>query len=746
MNTENMEETVMEKKEYGKIVTIVVLFLAVAGTGFGLLGSSNMEIILRFYLLLLILGLAVLPVSFCLFPSFQNGGYFFSKIAGLFISGYLMWLFSSLNILKFSLLNCFICLFIVILLVYGITIYRGFKLKYSSFMNSLKQKWFYILLAEIFFLFLFLFFIYLLGNKIPGVETEKSMDYAFMSTLMRTEYMPPLDMWASGKTLNYYYFGQYIMTFLTKISFVKVQYGYSLSMAVIGAFCFVLVVNLVYEMARHLFHNKKWKTQMASLAALLSGIAVTFSGNMHYFIFAKVTPAIWDMLKIPGEKPMYWFADSTRYIGYTPDVAGDKTIAEFPFYSFIIGDLHAHVIDIMVVLTIVALLFSYFIRIKNEEMTCKWYQHEIFCPQLLMIGFLIGIACMTNYWDYPIYFVVSGSVVLAFNGLQYHFKGKTFYTTAIQGLMIFVIAQLISLPFSLKFEEMIMGIRFATTHSQFYQLCILWGFPVIMVVCAIVALLRKKINRADLFCLLLGACAIGLVIIPEVIYVRDIYEEGFPRANTMFKLTYEAFILFGITLGYLIIRFLRIPEKKWQRKTGIFGLVCLCLTTGYFFTASKMWLGNYWNHQNFKGIDATVYFSENMAEDMGAITFIEENIEGQPVILEADGDSYTNYERVAVLTGMPTVLGWHTHEWLWRNGYLIVEERQADITNIYTGNNKEYVKEILDQYEVSYIFIGSKEYEKYPEMNVSFLEGLGEVVYQEYQSESGHMTEIIKIR
>ena len=41
-------------------------------------------------------------------------------------------------------------------------------------------------------------------------------------------------------------------------------------------------------------------------------------------------------------------------------------------------------------------------------------------------------------------------------------------------------------------------------------------------------------------------------------------------------------------------------------------------------------------------------------------------IEGQPVVLEANGDSYSDYERVSAMTGLPTVLGWYVHEWLWR--------------------------------------------------------------------------------
>lgn len=54
--------------------------------------------------------------------------------------------------------------------------------------------------------------------------------------------------------------------------------------------------------------------------------------------------------------------------------------------------------------------------------------------------------------------------------------------------------------------------------------------------------------------LLWGFVQSGLIAIPEFVYVRDIYENGNARANTMFKLTYQAYMLFGMTMGYGIFR------------------------------------------------------------------------------------------------------------------------------------------------------------------------------------------------
>ena len=99
-----------------------------------------------------------------------------------------------------------------------------------------------------------------------------------------------------------------------------------------------------------------------------------------------------------------------------------------------------------------------------------------------------------------------------------------------------------------------------------------------------------------------------------------------------------------------------------------------------------------------------------------------------PVTLEANGDSYTGYERVSSSTGLPTILGWYVHEWLWRSDPADLNEKSADVETIYTSTDADQVRQLLEAYEVSYLFIGSMERER---PNTELLKGLGTVVYQD---------------
>ena len=215
----------------------------------------------------------------------------------------------------------------------------------------------------------------------------------------------------------------------------------------------------------------------------------------------------------------------------------------------------------------------------------------------------------------------------------------------------------------------------------------------------------------------------------------DIYENGNARANTMFKLTYQAYILFGMTMGYGIYRMLVVYKQKIIRILSGVGLFVLLWTVGYFGNAVHSWFGDVWKVSEYQGLDATTFLEQDFPQDASAIRWLKQNIKGSPVVLEANGDSYTGYERVSASTGLPTVLGWYVHEWLWRNNVPDLNEKSADIQTIYTSTDTETVKKLISRYDISYIFVGEQEKEKYgTELNDSVLQSLGSIVFEDDMS------------
>ena len=221
-------------------------------------------------------------------------------------------------------------------------------------------------------------------------------------------------------------------------------------------------------------------------------------------------------------------------------------------------------------------------------------------------------------------------------------------------------------------------------------------------------------------------------------------------ANTMFKLTYQAYIMFGIMMAYILVSFtvtrikrcngadnavickglLRCPRR--QVLTGIIVILLLISTCGYLENAIIHWFGGFPKRSAYQTLNATNYLENAIPDDAAGIRWLNDNVNGQPVVLEASGDSYKDYDnRVSAMTGLPTVLGWYVHEWLWRNNLEEENQRKEDVQTIYTSSNAEQIKSLIEKYKISYLFIGSCEVEKYGEINSEFLTSLGKVVFRQ---------------
>jgi hypothetical protein len=336
-----------------------------------------------------------------------------------------------------------------------------------------------------------------------------------------------------------------------------------------------------------------------------------------------------------------------------------------------------------------------------------------------------------------------------------------------QAACAFLIGTVACLPFTLTFDQISTEIGFTHTHTVFYQFMVLWGLPIICTLFYVICLLieqgrlpsakkavddtesssGKKAEKAgkpiaypDLAALLLALCALGLIYMPEVIFVKDIYSGEHYRANTMFKLTYQAFILFGMVMPYVIIRTLTVVKKLWAQVVSMVLCFILLMTGGFIVRSTKDWFGNIMDRSLRVSTDASVFVDQSFPSDFEAIAWLNNTVSGRPVVLEAPGDSYTGYERVSVATGLPTVRGWYVHEWLWRSDTELLNERSADIETIYTGEDEQTVRDLIKKYNISYIYIGSLERSMYANINDTLLQSIGTVAYSD-----GVSTYILKV-
>lgn len=686
---------------------------------------ADLKFIVFWWLVIFLLGTFSLPLIFSLFKNFWDKGYIFSKIASLALITYLLFVLSVFKFLPFTNQSIFILILVLGLLDLW---YLSKKSHQDDFLSIFKKHYRVFILEESLFLIVLTFWSFIRGFA-PDIEgLEKFMDWGFVNSALRTKYLPPADMWFSGSPINYYYFGHLIFALVTKISGISSAITYNLSMATVCALTFASGFSLASNITFSFL--KKLDLKPIIISGLISALLLTFGGNLHtIYKIAKINIKNEGRLTLTADainraRQSYWYPDATRFIGHDPDTK-DKTIHEFPIYSFVVADLHGHMNDIATVIFLMAFLFALTL---NYSASVPWYFS-------VPLGLTFSIAYMTNAWDFAVYgLFFSISFVLNYLKSQKFFDALS-HTVSL-GLLTVFFWYLFTLPYSLNFTPMMEGIKLVDTRSPFYQLFVLYGgfwlisFPLVLFLIRNLKFEIKEFSLSDLFALSLILTATLLIIIPELIYIKDIYIFEHRRSNTMFKLVYQAFMMYSLVSGYTLVRM-----SKFRFYKLIFFFVFISHLIYPFFAVNS-----YYGLKDYKGLWGLNFLKNTYPDNLAAIDWIERNIPDQPVMLEAAGDSYTTFNHVSAVTGLPTVEGWIVHEWLWRGGYDQPAARQTDVQKIFESEKLEEARSLLQKYNVDYVFVGDKEREKYPKLNENTFQELGTVVFQSNQTKIYKLT------
>jgi uncharacterized membrane protein len=266
---------------------------------------------------------------------------------------------------------------------------------------------------------------------------------------------------------------------------------------------------------------------------------------------------------------------------------------------------------------------------------------------------------------------------------------------------------------------------------------------------AIIVLLTKYLQRADdseagetpktaaapanalPFVLLLVGTAVLLTLGPEFVYLKDVFSQ---RLNTIFKFYYQAWLLFGVTaafgLSYLWSRF-RIPAVI---ASVIYGSALAAALLFPLYAAQSRSIEYRGPIDSENRVAATLNGLAQVdrfnADEYTAIMWLRENVNGQAVILEAVGGSYTGYARISADTGIPTVLGWPGHERQWRGDTVEPGIREPAVGTIYSLASWPETAALLDQYDVTHVYFGRLERDTYnPQAEEKFDQNL-EIAYQ----------------
>ncbi len=229
-----------------------------------------------------------------------------------------------------------------------------------------------------------------------------------------------------------------------------------------------------------------------------------------------------------------------------------------------------------------------------------------------------------------------------------------------------------------------------------------------------IALSTGSPNAFLLLLILVGA---GLTITPEFIYLRDQFGT---RMNTIFKFYFETWIIWGVaaaTASAILWKELRKAPRVVFAACWIL-VLAMALPYPYFALSDRLESSQVANWT----LNGEANFASYYPDDWAAIQWLQQAPYG--VVVEAVGDDYSDYARVATHSGLPDVLGWIGHELQWRGGVAEMGSRQSDIARLYETNSWQDALSVIQQYNIRYIFVGGFERSKYRVNELKFKENL----------------------
>ena len=770
-------------------------------------GLTNRFPVVIWLLVVEAIALAALPLTLVLLRFLPDRGFLLARPLGILLVAYLVWLGTSLGWFSFS-RGAIVAALLLVAAASGLV----FFLRRQELLSFLRRRWRYLALAEGLFLAAFFAFLVIrLANPDlwhPFRGGEKPMDFAYLNALVKSTAMSPYDPWFGGGYLNYYYFGQFIVGALIKVTGIVPAVAYNLAVPLLFALtvtgAFTVVYNLTEALRRRRYSLAS--TRGPVLAGLAAILLVAVLGNLDGAI--QLVQGTWDVV-VKGEAfPRFDFWRSSRMM------PGQISITEFPFWTFLFADLHAHLIVIPFTLLALGVALNFVLAGGDRQSLAGRG------VRLLALALTVGAFAAINTWELPTYVGIGvAALFIAAIPQLARVNRRRLLGWGIQAGLFVVLAYILFLPYHASREGFYQGVKASQWQTSFHHYLAIHGLFFIL---ALTFLAVEAVRRfgwrpwliappvmgirngagygvAGAFSLPMGLVGAGaaavlvavlvsvgyataavlvvLLAVCVILAVRWLLAGGaeaplhlyallllglafaigagvdlvtmegdIDRMNTVFKFYLQAWVLYGVA-GAFILWYLAASGalRPWRRllplKIGGLTLLALLVVSSsiYPILGTRARLAD-----RFEALPLTldgtafmenaVYADENgpipLVWDAQAIRWMQENIEGSPVVVEAITSQYRWGGRVSIYTGLPAVLGWPWHQTQQRAAYTwAIHQRERDVRTIYSTRDAQEAMRLLRKYDVSYVYVGPAERLYYPEEGLAKIERMADASF-----------------
>jgi YYY domain-containing protein len=767
---------------------------------------------LLWYVFILVLGIFAYPIARLALPGLKQYAYALGRIVGLVLLAWMAWMGGSLG-LSYTRPS--------IGVAFGLVAVAGIGLGWMR-RDQIREDWNsnrrFFVIAEIVFLSFFLIDLLIrLGNPDmwhPSKGGERPMDFSYFNAVLKSTSFPPYDPWYAGGYINYYYYGFVLAGTPVKLLGIVPSIAHNLilptwfALVALGAFVLGYAALGSGKPQAEAEDSSLSTSHFPLIAGLAASLLTVLLGNLGtiqlvFGAFQRIAApggtipsnagiiqrwgwafqGMWKMMTEGASLPIgrgdwYWFP--SRVIPAGPG----NEITEFPLFTFLYSDLHAHMLVMPLALFIIFWALA-FLRARAKLTPGEWIA-------ALVVGALfIGALKPTNTWDLYTYFLLA-AIPAAYTIIRYFDPGdrinlpgwivKTGLALGAAALL-YILGALFYLPFTQWFGQAYNSVSFwQASRTSFSSYFTQWGFFLFIItawlvwetrewmaatpvshlkrllpfailieiaLAAVIALLvffvaekavagfialplafwcatlllRPDQPDTKRFVLFLAGTALTITIAVEFIaLVGDI-----GRMNTIFKLYLQAWMMFAVSAAAAFgwtLPAIPVWKPKWR---GVYqGGFYILLACAFMFTltASTDKISDRINPAAPHTLDSMEFMAHTqhwdgqimeLAEDYRAIRWMQDNIEGSPVIVEANCTEYRWCTRFTIYTGLPGVVGWNWHQRQQR-GFQgpQIEERVREIGGFYTTPDITLALAFLEKYDARYIVVGQLERNVYP--------------------------------
>lgn len=724
---------------------------------------------IRWYVVLTAIGLGGIVPALHLFPGLRSRGLLFARPLGLAIVAYVTWLLAWSELASYS-----------VWLVLGVTVAlllagaAALRLRPGE-IDVIRARWRLLATGEAITIVLFAVVAVVRAQAPDATATEKPMDLMLLNAVRGADALPPVDPWLSNAQLSYYHLGHTAVDAVAQLANVSTGVAFNLGLAAVAAMLGAAVFGLAGDLLGE--HRRRATPWIAGGVAVVATLWLApLQGAAQIASAHGVANDLWMRAGVEGlpgaadtaglvPTEFWWWWRATRVI--------PGTITEFPAFSFLLGDLHAHVM--VLPLTVAGLGLAAQAYEGVEPLT--WRRWTAQPGRLIAASILLAAIAMTNAWDIatvgvlwaaaafvavlrtgwapwlaPIVVIrylaapALGALVLAYPFLE-GIDRPDATVALVEGASDPARFALVWLPLGLL---PLLGLALLRPRLERRALLIAAAVLSVVAIAWVVAAVSSETEAAidtrgagwwvlallSLACVLggsviaaaeerreRGVSAIaaltltGVVIVLATELVR--IDEPLPgRINTVFKLWYHAWLLLALAGGAAVA--LAFDRGAFQRFEGWRGGLArsAVAVAGVLLAVSLLYaplagLARAREAQT-PGLDAAAYLEARSPEVAAAADWVRSNLDAdEHVVLQGLVQSYRGGELISVHTGVPTVLQWPGHELTWRGESASLGERSAAIDRIYREGTTEEMLTLARRYGVTHLYLSNVERRTY---------------------------------